>query len=432
MKRPVVHIVGAGAAGLAAAQALGVDGRREVVVHESAPYPGGRRRTFHDDAHGLDFDTGNFPLISSWTASLSLIESVGARGEWREEAEPGVAFADFATGERWRLRPNMGRAPWWLLSGKRRGSSLRFSDFWAARRLISAPSGATIASVAPRNFAYEKLLRPLTMAALNAAPEAASAELAGSLLRRILFAGGAGMRVLTPDSGFGRAFVEPLTRNLLRLGAAIRFERRLVALDFGPERLKSLEFEHDRIDLGPRDALILATPWSVTAGLVPDVHAPTSASASLTVHFAHSPPARTPTLTAALNGPFDWLFAYHDRLSVTIKDAAARLDAPRERVAAECWLGIAALTALSDALPAWRIVTSRRASSPATPEETARRPPCRTRWQNVFLAGGHVGREFPDSLENSVQSGAQAARLALGEDSRRGYRSKEKSFSRSA
>ena len=251
MKRPVVHIIGAGAGGLAAAQALGVDGRREVVVHESAPYPGGRRRTFHDDAHGLDFDTGNFPLISSWTASLSLIESIGARGEWREEAEPGVAFADFATGERWRLRPNMGRAPWWLLSGKRRGSSLRFSDFWAARRLISAPSGATIASVAPRNFAYEKLLRPLTMAALNAAPEAASAELAGSLLRRILFAGGAGMRVLTPVSGFGRAFVEPLTRNLLHLGAAIRFERRLVALDFGPERLKSLEFEHDRIRSRP-------------------------------------------------------------------------------------------------------------------------------------------------------------------------------------
>ena len=153
MKRPVVHIVGAGAGGLAAAQALGVDGRREVVVGKnSAPYPGGRRRTFHDDAHGLDFDTGNFPLISSWTASLSLIESVGARGEWREEAEPGVAFADFATGERWRLRPNMGRAPWWLLSGKRRGSSLRFSDFWAARRLISAPSGATIASVGAAKF----------------------------------------------------------------------------------------------------------------------------------------------------------------------------------------------------------------------------------------------------------------------------------------
>ncbi len=425
MKRPVVHIVGAGAAGLAAARSLAADGRRDVIVHECAPYPGGRRRTFHDDALGLDFDTGNFPLLSCWKASLSLIEAIGARGEWQEDAEPGVAFADFATGQRWRLRPNMGRAPWWLLSGKRRGAGLRFSDFWTARRLFSAPAGATVASVAPGDLAYAKLLRPLTMAALNAPPETASAELAGSVLRTILVAGGAGMRVLMPVSGFGRAFVEPLARNVQRLGAALRFKRRLVALDFGPERVTSLEFEHDRIDLGPRDSLILTTPWSATAGLVPGVEPPTGATATLTVHFAHSPPPLAPALVAGLNGPFDWLFAYHDRLSVTIKDAAARLDAPRDRVAAECWRGVAALTALSDDLPAWRIVPSRRASSLATPEEIARRPPCRTRWPNLFLAGGHIGRKLPDSLENAVRSGAKAARLALGEELRSdGYRGK--------
>ena len=228
-----------------------------------------------------------------------------------------------------------------------------------------------------------------------------------------------------PVSGFGRAFVEPLARNVQRLGAALRFKRRLVALDFGPERVTSLEFEHDRIDLGPRDSLILTTPWSVTAGLVPGVEPPTGATATLTVHFAHSPPPLAPALVAGLNGPFDWLFAYRDRLSVTIKDAAARLDAPRDRVAAECWRGVAALTALSDDLPAWRIVPSRRASSLATPEETARRPPCRTRWPNLFLAGGHVGRKLPNSLENAVRSGAKAARLALGEELRSdGYRGK--------
>ena len=62
MKRAVVHIVGAGAAGLAAARAAAADGRFDVVVHESAPHAGGRRRTFHDETLGLDFDTGNFPL----------------------------------------------------------------------------------------------------------------------------------------------------------------------------------------------------------------------------------------------------------------------------------------------------------------------------------------------------------------------------------
>ena len=413
MKRAVVHIVGAGAAGLAAARAAAADGRCDVVVHESAPHAGGRRRTFHDEALGLDFDTGNFPLISSWTASLSLIAAIGARREWREEAEPGVAFADFATGARWRLRPNSGRAPWWLLDAKRRGPGLRLSDFWAARRLASAPSGATVAGFAPGEPATTRLWRPLTLAALNAPPETASAQLASAVLRRVVLAGGAGMRVLTPANGFGRAFVEPLARNLQRLGAALRFERRLVGLDFGPERLASLEFEHDRIDLGPGDALILATPWMQTAALVPDVPPPTGAAAILTVHFAQPPPPHAPAVVGVLNGPFDWLFAYHDRLSVTIRDAAARLDAPRDQLAAECWRYVAALTALSDAVPAWRVIPSRRASALVTPDEIARRPLCRTRWPNLFLAGGHIGRSLPDSLENSVRSGAEAARFAV-------------------
>ncbi len=415
MKRAIVHVVGAGAAGLAAARALMASGRCDVVLHEAAPHAGGRRRSFHDEPFGLDVDTGNFPLLSSWTATLSLIAAIGARGEWREETEPGVAFADFATGERWRLRPNAGRWPWWLLAPGRRGPRLSLSDYWAARRLLSASSAATIASFAPRAEAMERLWRPLALAALNCQPESASAQLAGGVLRGIVRAGGAGLRILTPAESFGRAFVEPLTRSLQRDGAALRFERRLVALESGPERVAGLEFEHDRIDLGPRDALVLAASWAVAATLVPGVAAPRGASAALTVHFAATPPPRAPAVVGAINGRFDWLFAYRGRLSVTIKDAAARLETPRQALAAECWRGVAALTGLSDTLPAWRIVPSRRASCLATPEETARRPPCRTPWRNLFLAGGHVDGSFPDSLEGAVRSGETAARAWLGD-----------------
>jgi hypothetical protein len=416
MKRAVVHIVGAGAAGLAAAHALVDRGRFEVVVHEAAPHVGGRRRSFYDEALGLDVDSGNFPLISSWSASLSLIDAVGARDEWREESEPGVAFADFSTGERWRLRPNAGIIPWWLLHAEWRGPGLKMSDFLAAWRLFSASSEATVANVAPGEPAMTRLWRPLTLAALNSPPEKASARLAGGILRELLRSGGRALRIRTPVSGFGRAFVEPLVHNLQRAGATLRFDRRLMALDFGPERLSALEFEHDRVDLGPRDALILATPWPVMAALVPGLAAPSGASAALTVHFAAPPPPSAPTLVAALNGPFDWLFAYRDRLSVTIKDASTRLEMPRETVAAECWRGVAALTALSDVMPAWRVVPSRRASCLATPAETARRPACRTSWRNLLLAGGHVGCSLPDSLESAVRSGQRSARFVLGEE----------------
>ena len=190
--------------------------------------------------------------------------------------------------------------------------------------------------------------------------------------------------------------------------------RRLDGLGLENDRVTSLDFEHDRIDLGPRDAAILATPWATTAALAPGIAAPAGASAALTVHFAAAAPPATPRVLGALNGPFHWLFAGPERISVALKDAGARLDGPREALAAECWRGVAALTNLSDALPAWRITPSRRAAALATPEETARRPICRTAWRNLFLAGGHVGRGLPDGLENAVRSGADAAGACLG------------------
>ncbi len=413
MKRPVVHVVGAGASGLSAAHALLKTGACDVVLHEAQPHAGGRRRSFTDEALACDFDTGVFPVLSCWRATLALIDAAGARGEWRTEGRPGVAFADFATGERWRITPNAGRWPWWLLDARRRGPNLRFSDYWSARRLLSAAPETTVASLAPKGAAMERLWRPLTLAVLNCPPETASARLLGAVLREIVDSGGAGLKILWPSRGFGRAFVEPLQRGLERDGATLRFGRRLTGLGLESDRIARLEFEHDRIDLNPRDAAILATPWAATAALAPGTTAPTGASAALTLHFAAAPPSAVPAVLGAINGPFDWLFAHPDRISVALKNAGARLDVPRETLAAECWRAVAALTGLSDALPAWRIAPSRRASALATPHETGRRPFCRTTWRNLFLAGGHVGRDLPDGLENAVRSGGEAARAWL-------------------
>ena len=421
MKRAVVHIIGAGAAGLAAARAAAADGRFEVVVHESAPHPGGRRRTFHDETLGLDFDTGNFPLVTSWTATLSLIAAVGARGEWREEAEPGVAFADFATGVRWRLRPSGGRAPWWLFDAKRRGPGLRLSDFWAARRLASAPPGATIASFAPGEPATTRLWRPLTLALFNAPPEDASAELASAVLRKILLMRRRRHAPPHPKKWFWTrlrraADAQP---SAPRRSSPVRAAPRRARFRAGSALHRSSSSMTGSI-LVRRDAVILATPWAQTAALVPDIPPPTGASATITVHFAQPPPDAPSGRRRCSTGRSTGSSPITDRLSVTIRNATARLDEPRNQLASECWRYVAALTALSDALPSWRVVASPRASAFATPDETARRPLCRTRWPNLFLAGGHIGRSLPDSIENSVLSGEEAARLAVGGELSRG------------
>ena len=114
MRRATVHIVGAGFSGLSAAVHLSAASDVDIVVHERGVRAGGRRRSFYDEAMGLTIDSGNYFVLSSWRSSMATIAAIGAAEQWREEALAEIPFADMASGERWRLRPNAGRIPWWV------------------------------------------------------------------------------------------------------------------------------------------------------------------------------------------------------------------------------------------------------------------------------------------------------------------------------
>ncbi|HEY3719615.1 MAG TPA: FAD-dependent oxidoreductase, partial [Roseiarcus sp.] len=270
---------------------------------------------------------------------------------------------------------------------------------------------AVVADFAPTEGpAAERIWRPFAQAGLHVEPSRASARLAGALLGETLGSGGRGARMMFPVGDFARAFVAPALKHLRRREVAIRFERDLRKLEFDGDRVVGLEFEHDRIDLAPEDALILAVPPWIASALAPEIFAPTEFAATLTAHFAMPPPPGAPRVLGIVNGPFPWMFCYPDRISVGVRDAGAVLAAPREEIAAEYWRAAAALTGLSDDLPAWRIIRQRRAGFLATPEQDALRPTCDTPWRNLFLAGAYVQNGLPESIESSLRSGEVAAR----------------------
>jgi hydroxysqualene dehydroxylase len=57
------HIIGAGLAGLAAAERL-AQSRQAVVVHEATAYAGGRCRSYYDQSTGMLIDNGTHLLLS--------------------------------------------------------------------------------------------------------------------------------------------------------------------------------------------------------------------------------------------------------------------------------------------------------------------------------------------------------------------------------
>jgi squalene-associated FAD-dependent desaturase len=409
----VVHIVGAGLAGLSAAVRLAGEGRR-VVLHEAARQAGGRCRSYHDPALGLMIDNGNHLLLSGNGAALDYLARTGAPADALEgPAQAEFSFADLATGERWTLRPNEGRLPWWILDARRRVPGTRAHDYLAPLGIFRAPSSAKIGeAMACAGPLYERLWRPVLLAALNTEPDEAHAGLAAQLLRETLGAGGRACRPLVGTRGLSGAFVEPALRFLEAKGVPIHFGRRLRTIGFAADEARSLDFGGAQpIHLGPLDSVILAVPAWIAADLVPGLETPTVHRAIVNAHFRVAPPAGSPLLLGVVNGLSEWLFAYPDRLSVTISGADRLLDDPRETLAERIWAEIVTLTGLPRNLPPWQIVKERRATFAATPEETAKRPRAQTRFHNLVLAGDWTATGLPATIEGAVRSGYAAAAL---------------------
>jgi squalene-associated FAD-dependent desaturase len=416
MRRPTVHIVGAGFSGLSAAVHLSAESQAQIVIHQRGAQAGGRRRAFYDEALGMTIDSGNYFLLPSWRSTIATLDLIGARAQWREEPTADLPFADMATGERWTLKPNAGKIPWWTLVSGRRAPRTELGDYLSFRKLRSARASAVVADFAPGGPASERLWRPFTLAALNVDPLRASARLAGAMYAETVAPGGRGARLMFPVGDFARAFVEPALKYLRRREVSVRFERNLQALDFAGDRVAALDFEQDRIDLSPGDAVILAVPPTIASALAPGLSAPNEFTATLTAHFAVQPPVGAPRVQGVVNGPFHWLFCYPDRICAGARDAGALMEEPREKLAAEFWRAAAGLTGLSDTLPAWRIIRQKRAAFAATPAQDALRPACQTHWRNLFLAGAYVQNGLPETLESAVRSGKVAAKSVLSRE----------------
>ena len=113
-----------------------------------------------------------------------------------------------------------------------------------------------------------------------------------------------------------------------------------------------------------------------------------------------------------VNGTVEWIFAFSDRISVTVSGADRLVDMDRQALAALLWKDVAAVHDLPDDVPPWQVVKEKRATFAATPEQDARRPKAKTRWENVFLAGDWTATGLPATIEGTLRSGRNAADLA--------------------
>jgi squalene-associated FAD-dependent desaturase len=406
-----VHIIGAGLAGLSAA--LRLSGRGEdVVVHEATAFAGGRCRSYHDASVGMTIDNGNHLLLSGNRAALAYLREVGAADRLVGPASAEFEFVDLASAQRWTLRMNDGRVPWWIFDPARRVPGTRAFDYLALLRLLRPPAGKTVGEiVAAEGALYWRLVEPLLLAALNIDPPHGSAKLAAAVIRETLAAGGRACRPLVARDGLSATLVEPALALLQRRGARVRLEHQLRALRFGTKRVDALDFGGETVALAANDAVILAVPPYAAATLIRGLEVPTEFHAIVNAHFKIDPPPRQPPILGVINGTVEWIFAFPGRLSVTISAGDRLVDTPREELAKTIWADVASVTGLPPELPPWQIVRERRATFAATPAQDLKRPGAETAWRNLALAGDWTDTGLPATIEGAIRSGSRAAEV---------------------
>jgi hydroxysqualene dehydroxylase len=406
-----VHIIGAGLAGLSAALKLSARGAH-VILHEATAFAGGRCRSYYDASVGMTIDNGNHLLLSGNRAALDYLRSIGAEHRLVGPPTAEFSFVDLASRERWTLRFNNGRLPFWVLDPSRRVPGTRALDYVPLARLLWAPPGKAVGEViACDGLLYRRLVEPLLLAALNIDAPQGSARLAAAIIRETLAAGGRACRPLIAREGLGSTLIEPALAYLQQRGATVCMEHQLRAIGFGAERIEALDFGGEAIALDADDAAILTVPPYAAASLMRGLDVPTEFRAIVNAHFRIEPPAGQPPILGVINGTVQWLFAFPGRLSVTISAGDRLIDTPREELAKTIWDEVACVTGLPAVLPPWQIVRERRATFSATPAQDAKRPGPATAWRNLVLAGDWTDTGLPATIEGAVRSGNRAAEM---------------------
>ncbi len=414
------HIIGAGMAGLACAVYLAQAGRR-VTLHEAAPQAGGRCRSYHDDRLDRWVDNGNHLLLAANLHALGYLDAVGARHKLTAPPGAHFPFVDLNTGERWTVRPNAGRIPWWLLSKRRRVAGAGILAHLRGLRLATGGAEASVAErlYRPNDPMWKRLWLPLTEAIMNTEAETASAKLLGDVLGQAFARGADTAKPLVALNSLSDTFVDPALAVLERAGAEVAFGQRLRRFEGRAGEISGLDFGNTRVALEPGDRVVLTVPGRVAAALLPNLSVPPENRPIVNAHIRLPHRARLAEgipFIGLIGGTAQWLFLRDDVASITVSAANALVDRPAEEIAAAVWKDTAKTLSLDPAVrPPMRVIKERRATFAATPEALAQRPGTLTRFPNLYLAGDWTNTALPSTIEGAIHSGEAAANAVLGE-----------------
>ncbi|MDX2028133.1 MAG: hydroxysqualene dehydroxylase HpnE [Alphaproteobacteria bacterium] len=409
-----VHVVGAGMAGLAAALQLSLAGE-SVILYEGANFAGGRCRSFQDRELGCLIDNGNHLVLSGNVAIQDYLFLTNARATM---SGPGAAifpFLDLASGERWTVKMNEGRIPWWIFNKNRRIAGTTPLDYLSALRVMTSSSTDRVADrLDTKSLFYKRFWEPLVIGALNTEAETSSAKLLANIFMQSFGAGGRACHPLIPKQGLSESFVHPCLEVLKQKNVEIKYSHRLGEIKIVRGAVRELQFNRDKVDVAPKDWVVLALPAWVTKALLPKVTTPLEFRSIINAHYRVDGVDPGLGFIGLLGGIAEWAFIRNGVVSATVSCAERYSSYPVRDLATSIWHDLAQLCRLDpEKVPPRRIFKEQYATFAATPEQNMLRPSAYTGWSNLALAGEWTDTGLPSTIEGAIRSGFKAAQLVM-------------------
>jgi zeta-carotene desaturase len=430
-----VIVVGAGLAGLAAANALAGDGAR-VLLLERRPDIGGRAYSYEHPALGEVVDSQHI-VLGCCTNLLDLVAKAGAADDirWYDE----LTFLE-PNGNRSRMRPGLLPAPSHQTMSFLRAPMLGVADKVAIARglaefLRGYPEDDTesFAAWLKRTHQTDRAIRhfwePVVWGALNDVFERCSTKYAGKVFHETFLRSSAGGRLGIPAKPLTEFFA-PVLAHAKTLGVQVESKCGVDSIVQQPGggwlvRAGEQQFTANNV--------VLATNFKETQRLLPQPLAGADrflSSPITTVHLWFDRQVSELDHAVLLDTRIQWMF-HKSR----IRRWAANRGSYLELVISASWpeLELGRQQILASALeeaevffPKIReaqllksgVLKEARATFSVTPGLDAFRPSQQTGLPGLFLAGDWTQTEWPSTMEGATRSGRLAAGAVVGHPQR--------------
>jgi squalene-associated FAD-dependent desaturase len=450
MIEPDAIVVGAGFAGLSAAARLAGSGTR-ILVLDARPQLGGRATAFVDRSSGELVDNGQHVLFGCYRETFRFLERVGAAGNvWRQPAL-AVPYID-TLGRRTELRCPPLPSPLHLLAAvldweampwverlaalKLAGPLLRARrELHRTGRVSAAPPDATVSDwlrehgQGPRLRSW--LWEPLAVAALNQAPEKASAAPFVRVLAEMFGPDPSASAIALPTRPLHLMYAEPARAYIEARGGQVRTNApaRIVVEHAGAAGVDVRgEFIACR-------RIVCAVPWFGLRGvfggdpphLLREVVAAADAMTSMpivTVNLWYDRKVMDGVFVGLPGRAMQWVF---DKRQAFGEEAShlSLVASGAEGLVREESDGLIARAAreVAEALPGARgaapvrgtVIREKRATFSLSPLQPTR-PGVITPVSGLYLAGDWIDTGLPGTIESAVVSGHLAARALLNHE----------------